>query len=222
MNELTSAERAELFSRHGQSFLRGEVIFREQTSADACYFVQSGRVRLVKHGRNVERSYAILGPGEIFGEEVLADGVLRNASAVALDDADVFVIDRGIFRELMRSRADVAERVAAGLIRRVRDLEDQLESSLLPDLSSRVVHVLLRAISNAPRKGIRVELALGPADLAGRIGVDVDSLKEIMIDLESSGYLDLFEDRISIKEPGALARLYELLGSKERIRSGAI
>src|SRR6185503_4523558 len=47
------------------------------------------------------RILAALGPGEAFGEVGLADAAPRTATVRAVEDTDVFVIDKGAFDELL-------------------------------------------------------------------------------------------------------------------------
>ncbi len=79
----------------------GSVVFREGDSGDAIFVIARGRVRISRHISGGEEAFAILSPGEIFGEMALLDpGTGRSADAVAHEDATVLELSRARFEAL--------------------------------------------------------------------------------------------------------------------------
>ncbi len=77
------------------------VIFREADAGDAIFVIARGRVRISRQISGGEEAFAILGPGEIFGEMALLDpGSGRSADAVAHEDAAVLELSRARFEAL--------------------------------------------------------------------------------------------------------------------------
>ncbi|HZU90351.1 MAG TPA: ATP-binding cassette domain-containing protein [Stellaceae bacterium] len=68
----------------------GETVVRADESGEELFLIVSGSVRVVRDGREVAR----LGPGEVFGEAALLDDVPRNATVVAEDDLETYVLDK--------------------------------------------------------------------------------------------------------------------------------
>lgn len=64
------------------SFQVGTTIFEQDDSADAIYFILSGHIEIVQHKKKSERVLLELGPGDHFGEDVLANFAIRQTSAV--------------------------------------------------------------------------------------------------------------------------------------------
>ncbi len=73
----------------------GEQIFSIGEPGDSLYIVGAGTVELfVKDDAGGKIVLTVCGPGEVFGELSLFDGGPRTASAVALEEATLFVLDR--------------------------------------------------------------------------------------------------------------------------------
>jgi hypothetical protein len=72
----------------------GHWLLREGDAAGACFVVRSGRIELSRGGRVL----AVLASGDLFGEDALATGGRRNASARALGDATVMALPAAAFQ----------------------------------------------------------------------------------------------------------------------------
>ncbi len=218
--ELEEAERARLVARFGRKFAAGEVLFRENDGASEAFLLQEGRVRLLKHIRNVDRSLIVLKPGDLFGESALLDSAARNSTAVALTDGVALALDRRTFQSLLVNYPPIASRIMEQLVRRVRDAEDQIEILMLHDSQYKVVSSLLKlALRTAPTESsAAVEIAISPVELASRVGLDVDSVKRDVQRLRDQGYVRITGERIELPDLDALRRLHALLGTKDELR----
>jgi len=77
------------------------IIFREGDPGDAIAVIARGRVRISRHISGGEEAFAILKPGEIFGEMALLDpGSGRSADAVAHEDSVILELSRDRFDAL--------------------------------------------------------------------------------------------------------------------------
>jgi CRP/FNR family cyclic AMP-dependent transcriptional regulator len=218
--ELGEAERERLVSRFGRRFAAGDVLFREDEPGGDAFLLQEGRVRLLKHVRNVDRSLMVLKPGDLFGESALLDASSRSSTAVALTDGVALALDRRTFRSLLSHHPPIAVRVMEQLVRRVRDAEDQIEILMLRDSQYKVVASLLKlAVRAAPTESsAALEIAISPIELASRVGLDVDSVKRDVQRLRDQGYVRISGERIEIPDVEALRRLHALLGTKDELR----
>jgi len=76
-------------------------VFREGDAGDAIYVIARGRVRISRQISGGEEAFAILSPGEIFGEmAMLEPDSGRSADAVAHEDAVVLELSRARFEAL--------------------------------------------------------------------------------------------------------------------------
>ncbi len=204
-----------LLEQYGRSFAQGEVLFREGDPATDAFLLHSGRVRLLKRVRMVERSLEVLRAGDLFGEGALLEGALRTSTAVALGEGVALVLDRAALRQILQRFPTLSERILTQLVRRLRDAEDQIEVLMLRDTQSKVISALLK-MSRATAGP--ADLLVSPVELSSRVGLDVETVKRAVQRLRDQQYVKIVGERVEIPDLEALRRLYGLLGSKEELR----
>jgi CRP-like cAMP-binding protein len=206
---------ARLIEKYGRAFRQGDVLFREGEPASQAFFLQEGRVRLLRRVHMVERSLSVLRPGDLFGEGALLDGAVRLQTAVALTNGVVLALDQSTLDTIVAGFPAITGRILAQLVRRLRDAEDQIEVLMLRDTQSKVVSALLKMTHGNPGP---VELTVSPVDLSTRVGLDVETVKRAVQRLRDQQYLRIAGERVEIPDVEALRRLYALLGTKEELR----
>jgi CRP/FNR family transcriptional regulator, cyclic AMP receptor protein len=204
-----------LLEQHGRSFVQGEILFREGDPATEVFLLHSGRVRLLKRVRMVERSLSVLRAGDLFGEGALLAGAARSSTAVALSDGVALVLDRVALRQIIERFPSLSERILTQLVRRLQDAEDQIEVLMLRDTQSKVISALLKM---ARATSGPADLPISPVELSSRVGLDVETVKRAVQRLRDQQYLKIVGERVEIPDLEALRRLYGLLGSKEELR----
>jgi CRP-like cAMP-binding protein/Zn-dependent protease len=81
----------------------GQPVVRQGERAEAFFVVRTGTLQVVEEDSRTgnERVIRILGRGESFGELALVRAAPRSATVRALEDAEVFEIDKGTFDRLL-------------------------------------------------------------------------------------------------------------------------
>lgn len=212
MDELAPDPR--LLEKFGRAFRAGDVLFREGDAGDEAFLLQEGRVRLLKRVRTVERSLMVLKPGDLFGESALVSGATRSSTAVALTDGVVLALAEATFRTLLQNNTAIAGRVLGQLVRRLRELEDQIESMMIRDTQSKVVAALLKLAGG--RSGPLPPIS--PMDLSTRVGLDVDTVRRTVQHLRDGDYLRIADEKLEVPDVDSLRKLYGLLGVKDELR----
>jgi CRP/FNR family cyclic AMP-dependent transcriptional regulator len=78
-------------------FQPGAHLFHENDRSRELYIVQSGNIRVYRTQNNREVELSVLGKGAVLGEMALIDGRPRSASAKALDECSVAIVDADSF-----------------------------------------------------------------------------------------------------------------------------
>ena len=97
-----------LFKKFGRAYTRGSIIFNEGDSGVEMFYILSGRVCLERVDCQVKKTLAEMGPGQYFGEMATLIDVRRTATARALEDSHLAVIDDATFQNLIRESREVA------------------------------------------------------------------------------------------------------------------
>ena len=126
-----------------RSFPAGTRVFHEGDSSDACYIVSEGSFRVTReHSDGRAITLATLGPGEIFGELAMLDGDKRSASAESITDGTLLALPASDVRGLLARNPEIALKLVAGLVRRLRAANMRLSRQSFQTVPSRVAGIL--------------------------------------------------------------------------------
>ena len=93
-----------------ESFGFGASIVEEGEAGDALYVILSGEARVLKRTEDGgEVSVEMLGPGDVFGEMALLDGIPRTATVRAHSPVDALRLDGTVFRALVRLKPEIKD-----------------------------------------------------------------------------------------------------------------
>ena len=120
------------------SLTTGEYVFRAGELADALYIVGTGQIELLRSGETF-RHLALLGPGDVFGEDTAFDGLPRECDARAAAEATVLKVKAALFIDIIRVRPDVATAVMRSAAKRLLQVRAAcLSLAMVPAHQSRV------------------------------------------------------------------------------------
>jgi CRP/FNR family cyclic AMP-dependent transcriptional regulator len=111
-------------------FPKKQGIFIQGDTADAVFYIQTGKVRLTVVSNNgKEATLGILGDGEFFGEGALAGQAFRMGSATAMTNCTILRIDKKAMMEALHREHEYSDMFLARNIRYEADLVDPLFDS---------------------------------------------------------------------------------------------
>src|SRR5438105_1013769 len=203
--DLTPQERARLLGEYGHAFVAGEMLFGEGDPAKEAYLLLEGRVRLLRRVRATEKSIGLLRPGHLVGEAALLDDAPRTHTAIALTEGTALALHPAAFRKVLYDHPALTGRLVEQLVRRVRESEDRIDILMLHGTQSKIVSALLKLAR--PGEAGAAELAVSPAELSTRVGLDVDTVRRAVQRLRDQSYLKITGERVEIPDVDALRRL---------------
>ncbi len=94
-----------------RTFPAGKPVIRQGDRAQAFYVVRRGTLQVVEEdqGTGDRRVLRVLGRGESFGELGLTEAAPRTATVEAIEDSQLFEIDKGTFERLLADMVHVPE-----------------------------------------------------------------------------------------------------------------
>lgn len=191
-----------------RSFPAGTRVFHEGDSSDACYIVREGTFRVTReHSDGRAITLATLGPGEIFGELAMLDGDNRSASAEALTDGELLALPANDVRALLARHPEIALKLVAGLVRRLRAANVRLTKQSFQTVPSRVAGILAqlsREAQDGNGAGEEVTIRMNQTDLAQLAGTSRESVSRFLAELERAGVVRSGRGRVTILDPPKL------------------
>jgi len=179
---------------------RGQAVVHAGDQPDYVYFVLTGSLKVLvsdEDGREVILS--MLGQGELFGEMGIFDEQPRSASVVAVQPADLIMIAKQDFKQLMRDDFDIAWRIMCNLADRLRNADRKIESLALMDVYGRVAHLLLEMAEQRDGETVVIR-KISKQDIAKMIGASREMVSRVMKDLGVQGLIEETSNGIILRE----------------------
>ena len=130
--------------RKAMVFRKKQPIFSQGDSADAIFYLQTGKVRLTvvsKTGK--EATIGILNEADFFGEGALAGQVVRMGSAAAMTDCELLRVNKKAMMEALHREHAFSDMFVAYLLARNIRYEQDLVDQLFNSSEKRLARILL-------------------------------------------------------------------------------
>lgn len=185
---------------------RDGYVFREGQEAAAFFVVQQGAVsihRVNPAGR--EQVLHVFRAGESFAEATLASESGYPADARAVEPAQLLVIPRRDFLQLLRRHPELAVRLLVGMSMRLRTLVAQLEDMTLNQVEDRLINWLL---NRCPQPGgtqpVTIRLTTTKRVLAAELGTVSETLSRTLARFRQKGLLEVKGNVFTVQNPAKL------------------
>jgi len=193
-------ERARMIALPERRFL-----FHKGDPGDSMFVVAKGLIRIgvvAPDGRQV--SYALIRPGQLFGEIAVFDGGCRTADASAMADSTLLALSRSEVTDFLVVHPAYALRLIGVLCQRVRNADQLIEDILFQTLPARVAKHLL-VLSEVRGDGSPSgQVRISQQDMAAEIGTSRESINRLFCKWEQAGVVALWRGGVTIQDRDAL------------------
>jgi flavin-dependent dehydrogenase len=110
----------------GKIYKSGETIIRQGDVGECMYFIQSGKVEVIRESDGKDVKLAELGQGDFFGEMALFEKGVRSATVRPLDEVRVLSVDKRLFLRKIHEDPALAFRIMQKMSLRIRELDKEL------------------------------------------------------------------------------------------------
>jgi CRP/FNR family transcriptional regulator, cyclic AMP receptor protein len=175
--------------------VRGDVLFNEGDEPDALYVVLRGRIAIANQSFDKRESvYALMEPGDLFGEMGMLDDLPRSAMARALEPSSVLQIPYAPVLEILRGTPDLLWGVAKMLAGRIRSMDEALSDSVFLDVTGRTAKRLLELADGEDE----FMLPVTQEELAGMVGASRERVNKAIASFIRLGWIEQHDRRYRI------------------------
>ncbi len=195
-----------------RDYRRGTYLFHQGDEAPDIFFLCEGRIEINTLAVTGHRQlHTTLDHPQFFGEFGVLGDMPRTATAVALEDSTVCVIQGDVFVSFLEEQPKAARALLHALARQVAASEALVEDLLFLDLKGRVAKRLLGLVSpsleDLPEDGVVVPSMITHADLASLSGGSRENVTRILSEFQRRGLVGRDGRRYVLKNVGGLRRL---------------
>ena len=190
-----------LFDKFGVEYEPNDIIFCEFEPGNDFYFIQSGRVEIVKIINNREKTLDILGTGDVFGEMAILEEEPRSASAIAIEHVKLLRFRRENFDALLQGNPQLAYKLLVIFSKRIYDAKRRLMILLLDDPQLKIMDVMNMLAEQDPHLDVQepVTLRVTMQEIANWAGMQINDVQKLLAHLNKLGKIELFNDRVIVR-----------------------
>lgn len=185
-----------------KSYKKDSVILMEEEAGSALFVIISGKVKISRtsnDGREVILS--ILDESDFFGEMAILDGLSRSATVVAIEESELFIIQRNDFLEMLKQFPEISIALLTELTSRLRVADMKIKALSLKDAEGKVATVILQLADDMGKikQGI-VEIEKLPLqqDLANMAGTSRETISRTLHTFAKKGLVELDGSKLRI------------------------
>ncbi len=186
----------------------GRTLFRQGDPAQRCYFVVSGRLKLIKlHEQGKEAIIRYIGPGEITAAVAVFRETDYPVTAKVIGTTEVFGWEKRTMTELMLKHPPLAINMLRFAINRIDELQTRFLEISAEQVEQRIAHALLRIMKQCGRKtdhGIAIDFRLSRQELADYTGTTLYTVSRTLSSWEKRGWIKSGREQITVAAPHAL------------------
>jgi len=191
-------------------FRKDQVVFAQGDAADAVFYIQKGRVKVVvisEQGK--EAVVGIFGPGQFFGEGCLNGHALRIATTTAMENCLVTAITKTAMIAALHDQPKFSEMFMAYLLTRNSRIEEDLIDQLFNSSEKRLARLLL-LLANFGKEGSPQPITpnISQETLAEMIGTTRSRVSFFMNRFRKLGFIS-YNGKIEVNSSLLNAVLYD-------------
>lgn len=187
----------------------GQVILLEGEPCIGFYIVESGWLKAVKIGIDGrEHVLQTLGPGDVFNAISVFTDAANQATVIALELSQVWIVRREILLRMMDEHPALARQVVKDLAGRVIHLVRMVEDLSLRSVEARLARLLLEQAEGATVQRRRWATQ---AEIAAHLGTVPDVVNRALRKLAEEGMIHVERQQIEILDKERLLAVAQLI-----------
>lgn len=185
-----------------KTFTKDSIILFEHENASALFVIVNGKVKVSRvsdDGKEV--IFTILNESDFFGEMAILDGSARSANVTAMEDSELFIIQRSEFLNLLQNHPEISIALLHEFAQRLRAADMKIKSLSLKDADGKVATVILQLaddIGKIKHGAVEIEKLPYQHDLANMAGTSRETISRTLHSFAKKGLVELDGSRLRI------------------------
>lgn len=201
-----------LLEKYGKRFGKGSIIFRQGDLSREVFILREGKIKIMRSIKNQSKTLSILSsPGDFLGELSFINNKPRNATAIAIEDSTLIVLEPEIFEKMLFQNPEISFRFIKKLAQRLDETDMHIENIMLKDRESRFIHYL---INQSVESSFQLQVSL--ADISEWMDEPYEELSKSLDRLIKKGLAEVTNNGIRILNRQILSEYLDYLEMKKK------
>lgn len=189
-------------------YKKGQTLFVQGNPPFGMYCVSKGNIKITQVGSDGKESIVrIATSGDVLGHRSLFTEQFYNATATAIDEAQVCFIDKKYILKMVQEKPSVASNLLGKLGRDLGAAEQRLSSFYQKNVRERLAEFLLLLKEShgvQQEEGVFLDIKLTREEMASIIGTASETLIRFMSELKQEGFITQTGKKIFITDEEGL------------------
>jgi len=201
-----------LLEKYGKKFAKGSTIFKQGDLSREIFILQQGKIKIFRQIRNHAKTLSILSSaGDFFGEMSFINNKPRTATAVAMEDSTLIVLEPEIFEKMLFQNPEISFRFIKKLAQRLDETDIQIENLMLKDRESRFIHYIInQSVENS------FDLDMPLSDIAEWMDEPFEELSRLLDKLIKKNFVEVTNNGIKVLSRQLLSEYLDFLEMKKK------
>jgi CRP-like cAMP-binding protein len=187
---------------------RRQTLYAQGNRPKFVYYVVKGKIKTYKlHEDGKEYITNLYGPGDFIGYAVILKETNYDDSAMVLEDADVMLIPRDEFLQMLHNDPLVAGQFIQIMAQHVKEKEDRLVSLAYSSLRKRVAKAVVDIADKFGLNKKSAPIEISREDLAQYVGTATESLIRTLSDFKAEKLIEIHSGKITVNDLDKLRNL---------------
>ncbi|MFQ5456512.1 MAG: Crp/Fnr family transcriptional regulator [Nitrospirota bacterium] len=192
-------------------YKKKQVIYLPSDPDNTIFMIKTGKVKLYVISEDGKKfTFAILEPGEIFGELALIDDTHRDTVAEAYEDTYICVMNKTDFTNLIKKNPDMALKVTKLIGFRLKVIENNIQNLIFKNSKAKLAELILRLKDRFginDQRGTFINLKITHQELADLTGLTRETVTYTLNDFKNTDMIEIIDKRIIVKKESELKRV---------------
>jgi DNA-binding response OmpR family regulator len=191
-----------------ESYDKKQMLYQEAKRPRFLYYLLKGKVKAYKsHEDGKEYITNLYSDGDFIGYTALIEDANYDDSATILEDAEVMMIPKDDFLQMVYSDISIASKFIHIITQNVRDKEERLLNLAYSSLRKRVAKALVDIVEKFNLKEQTSPIEISREDIAQYVGTATESLIRTLSDFKAEKLIDIKSGKIIVNNVDKLKNL---------------
>jgi len=191
-----------------ESYDKKQMLYQEGKRPRFLYYLLKGKVKAYKsHEDGKEYITNLYSDGSFIGYTALIEDANYDDSATILEDAEVMMIPKDDFLQMVYSDISIASKFIHIITQNVREKEERLLNLAYSSLRKRVAKALVDIVEKFNLKEQTSPIEISREDIAQYVGTATESLIRTLSDFKAEKHIDIKSGKIIVNNLEKLKNL---------------
>jgi CRP-like cAMP-binding protein/CheY-like chemotaxis protein len=191
-----------------ENYDKKQMLYQEGKRPRFLYYLMKGKVKAYKsHEDGKEYITNLYSDGDFIGYTALIEDSNYDDSATILEDAEVMMIPKDDFLQMVYSDISIASKFIHIITQNVREKEERLLNLAYSSLRKRVAKALVDIVEKFNLKEQTSPIEISREDIAQYVGTATESLIRTLSDFKAEKHIDIKSGKIIVNNVDKLKNL---------------